>query len=473
MVYGVDRGPQCQGVPPFTAWNGKNPQDNGADTTEALHSMGASVIRTHGSGELDWEKLFPHPKLDVATDDPANYDFTAGDAWLQRVVGKGFAPYFRLGAGQFTAGAGLPPPGTEYNMTALIDVMLHIVMHYSEGWGGGNFSTHGVRYFEIFNEPDSSCSWHPRPGCGQFWNRTAGDFYDLFDGIARAVKGYDPTLKVGGPGAALPDEGPSSPWPNKEPNPFSFGLIDAIATRKTPVDFFSWHFYTANSELLTTIASAMQRKLDSVGLHHVEQHVTEWFTGMLNPSENTVGDAASVAGILTKMARANISLATMYPDCDGGQGKTGNTGWGLFDQESHLGAVTWRPLTHAYAAFGEVAQITPMLLPVTVGGPDETATYTVLAGRNNPEFSGDQQRVRILISSQVSNDTSVALTVGGLSKSSWRWDVSVMNQANPMPPVPLAGGVQTVVDGDMAIDFVLVAPAVALLRMDMVTLAGN
>ena len=130
LVYGTDRGPQCQGVPPFSA---AHPQDSGADTSEALHSMGASVIRTHGSGALDWEKLFPHPNLDVRTDDPANYDFAAGDAWLQRVVSKGFEPYLRLGAGQFTRGAGLPPPGRPYNVTALVDVMLHIVMHYEEG----------------------------------------------------------------------------------------------------------------------------------------------------------------------------------------------------------------------------------------------------------------------------------------------------------------------------------------------------
>jgi xylan 1,4-beta-xylosidase len=198
-------------------------------------------------------------------------------------------------------------------MTALVDVFLHIVMHYQEGWGGGNWTgQRSLRYVEIMNEPDSSCSWHARAGCGQFWNRSASDFYDLFDAIARAVKQYDPTLVVGGPGAALADEGgPGSPWPAKTPNPFSFGLIDAIATRRTPVDFISWHFYTDNTPLLTTIASAMRTKLDSVGLYSVEQHVTEWFTGMLNPSENSVGDAAAVAGILTKMVESNISLSTL------------------------------------------------------------------------------------------------------------------------------------------------------------------
>ena len=238
--------------------------------------------------------------------------------------------------------------------------------------------------------------------------------------------------------------------------------------RRTPVDFFSWHFYTENSELLTTIAGAMRQKLDSVGLHHVEQHVTEWFTGMLNPSENTVGDATAVAGILTKMVWANISLATMYPDCDGGEGKTGNTGWGLFDQESHPGAVTWRPLTHAYAAFGELAQTASTLLPVTVSGLDETSTYTVLAGRNSDATSG-RQCMRVLISAQISSDTSVALTVRGLDKHSvWRWSVAVVDDAIHGQPAIMAGGAQSVVDGILTISFPLVAPAVALLRMDII-----
>ena len=463
FTYGTDRGPQCQGVPPFTAYNGKHPQDDGADTSEALHSMGASVIRTHGSGELDWEKLFPHPNLDVRTDDPANYRFDAGDAWLHRVVDKGFEPYFRLGAGEFTVGAGLPPPGKPYNMTALVDVFLHIVMHYQEGWGGGNWTgQHGLRYFEIFNEPDSSCSWHAHPGCGQFWNRTADDFYDLFDGIARAVKQYDPTLIVGGPGAALADEGgPNSPWPAPVPNPFSFGLIDALATRKTPIDFFSWHFYTDNAALLSTIAEAMRGKLDSVGLHGVDQHVTEWFTGMLNPSENGVGDAAAVASILTRMIWANISLATLYPDCDGGQGQTHDTGWGLFDQESRPGKVTWRPLTHAFAAFGELAQTAVTLLPVTVVGSHE-ATYTALAGR------GAAGQIRGLISSQVSTATVANVSITGLSQGTWRWSVSSIDAMHVTEPAIVAGGVETIQGGTLTVVFSLVAPAVALLRVDQV-----
>ena len=193
FVYGTDRGPMCQGIPPYTA---ANPRDGGINISSELHGMGATVVRTHGSGVLDWNVLYPHPHLDADTADPKSYDFKAGDAYMQRITSNGFEPYFRLGAGGFDAGAGLPPPGTPYNMTALVDVLLHIAMHFNDGWGGGGFTGRKIRYFEIFNEPDSSCSWHPRPGCGQFWNRTAEDFYDVVDATARALKAWDPSLQV-------------------------------------------------------------------------------------------------------------------------------------------------------------------------------------------------------------------------------------------------------------------------------------
>ena len=171
--------------------------------------------------------------------------------------------------------------------------------------------------------------------------------------------------------------------------------------------------------------------------------------------------AAAVAGILTKMVWANVSLSTIYPDCDGGQGKTGSSGWGLFDMESKPGAVTWRPLTHAYAAFGELAQTTPTLLPVTVGSPAETASFTVLAGRR-----GDSS-MKVLISSQQSNSSSVALAVTGLGMGSWQWSASVIDAAHNSSAT-VAGSVERTTGGAVAISFPLVAPAVALVRMDKV-----
>ena len=58
-------------------------------------------------------------------------------------------------------GGGLPPAGVPYNRTALVDVLLHTVMHYNDGWGatpgGQSFEdSPSIRYLEIWNEPDSA-----------------------------------------------------------------------------------------------------------------------------------------------------------------------------------------------------------------------------------------------------------------------------------------------------------------------------
>lgn len=112
-----------------------------------------------------------------------------------------------------------------YNRTALVDVLLHTVMHFRDGWGGGrNFSQGGhapVRYLEIWNEPDSAVSGSPR---GRFWNRSAADFYALVEDTVVALKQYEPKLIVGTDGCALvtaPDDAP-----------YSWGLIEYLAARR-------------------------------------------------------------------------------------------------------------------------------------------------------------------------------------------------------------------------------------------------
>ena len=208
FVYGVDAqsGPNC----------GRVGSELDVDLSGPLHAAGSTVIRTHDSGVLDWNVVFPHPGLDVSTDDPANYDFAAGDAYMATIVGNGFAPYLRLGTSWGVMQGGLPPSPVPFNLTALVDVLVHIVRHYNDGWGGnasngfggggGGGSGAAVAYVEIWNEPDSSCfnsSVSSPTDCGQFWNRTVDDFYDLVDATVRQLKVYDPSLRVGTCGVAV------------------------------------------------------------------------------------------------------------------------------------------------------------------------------------------------------------------------------------------------------------------------------
>eukprot|EP00035_Acanthoeca_spectabilis_P011854 m.209260 g.209260 ORF g.209260 m.209260 type:complete len:280 (-) comp15464_c0_seq8:948-1787(-) len=170
--YGVDHGPRC---------------DSGVDVADDLLRFGSSLIRTHDSGVLDWPVVYPHPNFDAPTDDPASYVWDAADVYWGNIVDSGLEPYLRLGTSWGQLGGGLPPAGVPYNRTALVDVLLHTVKHYREGWGGGrNFSgTSKFRYTELWNEPDSAVTGTPH---GRFWNRSAADFYDLIHDTAVALK---------------------------------------------------------------------------------------------------------------------------------------------------------------------------------------------------------------------------------------------------------------------------------------------
>lgn len=463
FTYGGNRGPRCAGFPPFTS---AHPLDDGADTSSGLHSIGAQLIRTHDTDALDWNLAYPHPSFDANTSDPASYNFSAGDRYMRRILGGGFGPYLRLGAGYFIAGGGVPRAGLPYNRTALVDVLLHIVMHYNDGWGGGPFRNRSVRYVEIWNEPDSSCQWSTAAGCGKFWNRSAADFYDLFDATARALKRHDPSLLVGGPGCALP----YAPWARPAPNPFSFGLIDEVAKRRTPLDFFSWHFYTDQAGLMTTIAAAVRAKLEGAGLSGVEQHVSEWNICALCKEQDTAEGAAATAHILMRMMAAKVGAATFYPTCAGGEGQTG-TGWGLFDQETRPGLALWRKQTHAHAAFGEALgsapastrQPRPLLL--VAARPAEEGF-----GGMATKAAADAGSLRVLLASQRSNYSAVKVVIANIAthgSTTWRWTVSVINATSSN--ATLASGEAVVPQGGLLeVRFSLPPPAVALLRAERV-----
>ena len=87
-------------------------------------------------------------------------------------MGAGQSPYVRLGTSWGELAGGLPSGDAPYNRTALVDVLLHTVMHYNEGYKGA------ARYYEVWNEPDSQLNG------GRFWNRSAEEFYDLVDDTA-------------------------------------------------------------------------------------------------------------------------------------------------------------------------------------------------------------------------------------------------------------------------------------------------
>jgi hypothetical protein len=226
--------------------------------------------------------------------------------------------------------------------------------------------------------------------------------------------------------------------------------------------------YTDKPELYLTIATAVREHLDAAGLQHVQQHVTEFFPCILCSEEDTAQGAAAFGATLTTLVHADVKAATLYPLCSSSEGRTGGHGWGLFDDESVPGTAVWRPLTHVYAAFGDLMQRTPLQL--VTSSPNTTA-FTVLAGSSGPMHpswpGGPTLELRALVSSATgSGCTRVVLTFAGFEAAASQFDftVTVVNGSGTNLEA-LAGNARPSPKGELTLTFDLVEPAVAMVRL--------
>jgi hypothetical protein len=247
-----------------------------------------------------------------------------------------------------------------------------------------------VTYCEIWNEPDGL----------RFWNSSAQNFYELYDATARALKAYDATLRVGGPGVAQP-LAPSS-------RAYSFGLLEHVAAAGSPMDFFSWHSYGDISSppgawghsptaIYNATIAAVRDALGAAGLGAVVQHVTEWAPAILGAAPVTGGAeaAAFTAAALSFMAAAGdtVAVSVFYPACEG----TGADGsWGMFLDYGN-GTVAWRRQGRAWAAVGALLRDAPLALALAAPpAPALPVDATVLAGA-----SSDGARVGVVVASRL------------------------------------------------------------------------
>src|SRR6185312_14360654 len=128
---------------------------------------------------------------------------------------------FRLGRSE---GAN-PQPPPDFDRYA--DIAKHIVLHYNGGWANGY--RYGIRYWEIWNEPDLG---------KVFWGGSAEQYFSLYAKIARAVKQADPHALVGGPAIARPNDDSA----------YRDAFMAYVQRTHTPLDFYSWHWYATDSD---------------------------------------------------------------------------------------------------------------------------------------------------------------------------------------------------------------------------------
>ena len=352
----VNNGPQCP-----------NPYSDSQYLTNGKTYRMARIpfARTHDSsicynygGEhtVDISAVFPDFSRDE--NDPASYDFAVTDYYLENIRRAGTEPYFRLGQkiehGIRKYGV-MPPP----DLGKWARVCDHVVRHYNEGWANG--FRWNIRHWEIWNEPDLDTSWRSTekspvdvaPAHPRTWGGTEAQFFDLFEATAKLLKRNHPDILVGGPAVGWRKD-----WVER--------FLREMSRRSTPLDFFSWHIYTAWPEKVPELAVTYRTMLDRFGYAQTLSHCNEWnithnWQGGFVRTLTEIGSVANAAAALGTMILSQNAPVDMLMYYDARP----DTGFnGLWD--AHL-----RPLKGywAFYAWGRLAALGHQLEVTTEGLP--------------------------------------------------------------------------------------------------------
>jgi xylan 1,4-beta-xylosidase len=334
---------------------------------EQYRQIGVDFVRTHDDHlAFDIGVVFPNMKADPSRE--ASYDFGSTDSEVQGIISVGAQILYRLG---YSGGESSEVP-TDYAQFA--EICKHIVMHYNQGWANG--FQYGIRYWEIWNEPNM----------GDFWKGTPEQYFELYDTVARTLKAADSEIRVGGPAVILG-------------RVFVLEFLEFCRANKSPLDFLSWHIYPENQPYLVAEAALqIQDLLRRYGFENIENFITEWnFSASGSSAELSNARGASWASsVLVYLQDTSVSRAFWY------RGSGSNAS--LF-----LGNGDFKKSGYAFLAMKKMLE-TPLRLACS--GSDK-AGFATLAGR-----SEDNHALRVLISNYDSGYGEFALTVKN-------WDSSV------------------------------------------------
>ena len=234
------------------------------DVIREQKELGIPFTRLHDCGwpnpyVVDHHAVFPNPDADPAL--PGSYDFRLTDEYIAAVRQTGAEPVYRLGESieHTTVKRYVHPPA---DMEKWAAVCLGIIRHYNEGWAEGFH--HKIRYWEIWNEPEN------RP---VMWSGTDDDYLRLYRIAALAIKKQFPALKVGGPALGTSGSFVKGAF---VPTDFAENFLAMCRKDEVPLNFFSWHCYTADPAELTARSKAIRQLLDSKGFTETESHLNEW-----------------------------------------------------------------------------------------------------------------------------------------------------------------------------------------------------
>ena len=273
-----------------------------SDATHDSHVIGANIYefktagipyaRTHDASfypsyglEHTVDVAFIFPNFDADPTDPANYDFTCTDHYMNMIEAAGTKVFYRLGhriEHEVKKYGTLPPK----NFQKWAVICEHIIRHYTEGWADGMYRD--MPYWEIWNEPDLD----PDDAVNKrTWGGTKAQFFEFYHVAATHLKACFPHLKIGGPAIAGKLD-----WAE-----------DFLAQLKAPLDFFSWHVYAYTAEKVTDRAKKVRALLDKYGFESTESILNEW--NYVRGWEN--GNIQYSYAVHGQIKGASFTLATM------------------------------------------------------------------------------------------------------------------------------------------------------------------
>ncbi len=309
---------------------------------------------------VDIPQVFANFAADA--DDPANYYFAQTDDYIRNSLSCSTPVLYRLGISiehSVNKYWSYPPA----DPAKWIKICTNIIRHYNEKWADG--FEWNIEYWEIWNEPDLSPN---------MWTEDYASYIELYAAAAKALKARFPAIKIGGPAITN--------YRAQE----SRALIDFLEGCRragAPLDFLSWHCYSADPDELIAQPEAVRKIAAAHGYPDVELQLNEWhyFNGdwrrlRSDPAycrecmESLTGfngtDAAAFIGaVLTGWQDSPLTMGMYYA-------ATVCAGWGLFDQYGIA-----RKTYYAMRAFGEMTAFPERLWAISDG-----AEVRVLAGRN-------------------------------------------------------------------------------------------
>lgn len=377
-------------IKPMHAVNNGPKKVSGVQALDNFETYKAACIpfaRTHDAAfsesygrehTVDISAIFPDFGKDPA--DPASYDFAVTDEYLKTIREAGTEVFFRLGQKieHLVKKYDIYPP-RDFRKWA--EICEHIILHYNEGWADGY--RWNIRYWEIWNEPDYDIAvWNTSP---RTWGGSEEQFHEFYFTVATYLKGRFPNLKIGGPAIAG-----NEAWADR--------FLSAMAERKVPMDFFSWHMYSTNPDAMAAKARRIRALMDKYGYTRSESILNEWnyirnwnegFPYSIRMMRQHKGGAFSAA-VMCACQNVPVDML-MYYDA-----RPETPFNGLFD------LYTFAP-TPAYYAFYAWSRLCEYAVQVEVE-TDDKQIYAVAAV--NP-----QGRLCILVSRYADDDNVIAASV--------------------------------------------------------------